>query len=91
MVNVIDIMRSYPDPSGNVPSDDDVSLARSMKSLLQKDLSESDLAQAVRLFNDNVSSAEMLNAWWLLGSGVRAAWKNLLEYETWLQTVRHVD
>lgn len=74
------MMRSYPDPSGNFPSDRSVEIAEIMRKILLEDLSQCDVAIAVQSFNGALSSNEILGAWWLLRSDERSAWKRLLEY-----------
>ena len=80
MTKVTEMMRSYPDPSGNFPSDHSIKTAEIMRDILLEDIPECDMAIAVQSFHSAVSSNEMLDAWWLLRSDERSAWKRLLEY-----------
>lgn len=74
------MMRSYPDPSGNYPSDESIRTAQVMRNILNEDIPECDLALSVQSFNSAVPSQQMLNAWWLMRSDERALWKRMLEY-----------
>jgi hypothetical protein len=85
MPKVIDMMRSYPDPSGNFPTDRTVQVATIMRTILNEDLPECDMALAVQSFYSSISSEDQLGAWWLLRSDERAAFKAYLEYDEWLK------
>lgn len=80
MAQVVDMMRSYRDPSGNFPSDQTIKIALIMRRILLEDLAQCDMALSVQSFNGAVGSDDMLGAWWLLRSDERSAWKRLLEY-----------
>jgi hypothetical protein len=89
MTKVVDMMRSYPDPSGNFPTDRTVQIAEVMRGILIEDIPECDMALAVLSFYSSISSDEQLGAWWLLRSDERSAWKKLLTYEVWLEVEKN--
>jgi hypothetical protein len=68
-------------------------IAGEMRQILNRDLEEIDIALEVTLYDCQVDREEMLAAWGYLDAGERRAWKNFLDYETFLENERrkHAD
>jgi hypothetical protein len=63
-------------------------MAGEMRQILNRDLEESDIALEVTLYEVTMTNEEKLAAWGYLDAGERRAWKNFLDYETFLENER---
>lgn len=78
-----------------VGSDREVALkiAGEMRQILNRDLEEIDIALEATLYEALIDREDMLAAWGYLNAGERRAWKNFLDYESFLESerIKHAD
>src|SRR5271156_433499 len=94
-----DLIGDFAAPQGDmgreVPWEVANRFATIMRGIINEDLDEKDIAQAVYDFNSYLNlefQEEFCAAWELLNAGERATWKRFVDYERWLtlEKLKHV-
>jgi hypothetical protein len=81
-MKVSEYLKDYADPRGSAVSHDidaAILVAAQMRGILNQDLEEIDIAQAVFGFNNAIDNDEMMAAWDHLNAGERRAWREYYE------------